>query len=200
MSQFPAITSVPFVNPIQEKVNFKTLIANYDDSGEEQRKAKVLFPKRDIHLSFKHISKGEAATLYQFYIDRKGSYGKFAFFYPATVQNTPFSYVEEYVGTGDGTTTIFSLPGKSISNYIVYVDSVAQEETTDYTITPLGGPDGEDKITFVAAPDSGDYITIDFTGYLKIICRFKVDNMNFKTFFDRLVTTGLELKGLLNDA
>jgi hypothetical protein len=200
MSQFPAITSVPFVNPVQEKINFKTLIANYNDSGEEQRKAKVLFPKRDIRLVYKYLTKGEAATLYQFYIARKGAYQKFAFFYPSTEQATPFAYVEEYVGVGDGTTTIFSLPGKAISNYIIYINSIAQEETTDYTITALGGPDGEDKITFVAVPDSGDVITISFTGYLKVICRFKNDSMSFQTFYDRLVTSGLELKGLLNDA
>lgn len=198
MSAFPEITSVPFGNPVVEQVQFKTLISNFDDLGREQRKQKNLFPKRLISLKYNWISKAEAQILYSFYIDRAGAYNVFKFFYP-NVQGQNFSYVKEYVGTGDSLTRVFNLPSLGAAAYTVYLDDSALSTPGDYTFGVLGGPDGEDKLTLVDPPVIGKRITYSFTGRLKVVCRFKDDKMNFENFFDRLLTTGVQLQGLLND-
>jgi hypothetical protein len=69
----------------------------------------------------------------------------------------------------------------------------------DYKITKDGGADGADKIIFAAAPAPGDRITYDFTGNLKVRCRFEEDYQDFETFWDRAVNMGIVLRGLLNE-
>jgi hypothetical protein len=68
----------------------------------------------------------------------------------------------------------------------------------DYAFDADAGTDGADRVTFQVAPTDGAQITYNFTGTLKIRCRFAEDNMTYETFFDRLFYTGLGLKGLLN--
>jgi hypothetical protein len=194
MALYPATSSVAYAEPLTEGIQWKTLATQFDDLGVEQRKQKWLYPKRIITLHYRFITKAEARTLWAFYIARKGSYEAFSFFYP--VSNT---YTTEYVGTGDGTTLVFNLPCKTASSYTLYVDGVAQTAGgTDYTFGALGGADGADKATFVAAPADGARITFSFTGYLKVRARFAEDNMDFETFYDRLINSELKLQGLLN--
>jgi hypothetical protein len=69
----------------------------------------------------------------------------------------------------------------------------------DYALEAGGGADGADKVTFFVAPNDGSQITYDFTGNLKIRGRFLEDNMTYETFYDRIVNTGLQIRGLLND-
>lgn len=199
MTAFPEITSVPFGNPVEEELQFKTLVTNFADLGEEQRKQKWLYPKRLITLKYPFISKTEAQELWQFFIGRAGAYNTFKFFYPDK-KSTPFTYDNEYVATGDASTVVYSLPAKDSGNYTLYVDEIVQADPADYSMGAGGGPDGEDKVTFVAAPDAGTRITFSFTGRLKIVGRFKDDKMNFQLFFDRLINTGIKIQGLLNDA
>ena len=193
MAAFPDISSVPAINPLATGIQYKTLISRFDDLGTEQRKQKWLYPRRVVTLKYKALSKSEARTLWQFYLERKGSYEAFNWFHPFSD-----TYEGEYVGTGDGSTTVFNLPSKQASSYTLYVDGVAQTEDTNYTFTSQGGADGADKIEFTAAPSSGQRITWDFTGYLKVRCRFAEDFFSFETFYDTLVNTGVKLQGLLN--
>jgi hypothetical protein len=181
--------------PIVEAIGFKTLASKFDDLGKEQRHQKWLYPRRTVELHYKHITKAKAKTIWDFYIARKGSYEAFNFFFPAT--NT---YTAEYVGTGDGATLTFNLPSNQALSYTLYVDGVTQTAGgTHYTFTSAGGTDGKDKAVFVAAPADGARITWTFTGYLVVVCRFKEDGMGFETLYNRLVTFGLKLNGLLND-
>lgn len=55
--------------------------------------------------------------------------------------------------TGNGSTTIFAYPFRiTLSSQLkVYVDSVLKTETTDYTVSGVGGATGG-NVTFVAAP------------------------------------------------
>jgi len=194
MAKFPELSSISYTNPEAVGIRFKTLISNFDDLGEEQRKQKWLYPKRTVPLTYRRKSKADARTLWQFYLSRKGAYEAFNFFL-----NQANTYQGEYVGTGDGSTTVFNLPAKNSSDYTVYKNGVAQEGGgTDYTFAAGAGTDGADKITFVAAPASGDRITYDFTGNLKIRCRFAEDYQDYETFYGRLVNMGIELEGLLN--
>lgn len=199
MSAFPEISSVPFGNPVIQQIQFKTIITGYDDMGVEQRKQKWLYPRRLITLRYPYITKAEIQTLFQFYIDRAGAYQSFAFFYPSPRGND-YSYVKEYVGTGDGSTTVFNLPAVDSGNYTLYVDLSAQSDPSDYSFAAQSGPDGEDKVTFVSAPASGERVTFSFTGRLKLRARFKDDKLTYEEFHDRLINIGLQLQGLLNDS
>lgn len=69
----------------------------------------------------------------------------------------------------------------------------------DYALESGAGADGADRVTFSIAPNDGARITYDFTGLLKIRGRFAEDSMTYETFYDRLVFTGLQIRGLLND-
>ena len=197
MSTFPAISSVPFGSPVIEELQFKTLISTFDVLGQEQRKQKNLYPKRLITLRYNYISKTEAQILYSYYIDRAGAFSAFKFFYPQP-RGVNFTYVHEYVGTGDGSSTVFNLPSKSAGSYTLYVADSSQSDPSDYSFGVGAGPDGEDKVTFVAAPSAGQRITFSFAGILKVVCRFAEDRLSFENFYDRLVNTGVKLQGLLN--
>jgi hypothetical protein len=195
MAAFPALASVPYEQGIQEEIQFKTLFSNFDDLGEEQRKQKWLYPRRDFALKYKGITEAQVKTCYDFYIARKGAFEAFNFFH-----HLSRTYTAEYVGTGDGSTLIFNLPSKQASSYTLYVDGVAQTAGgTHYTFSSMGGADGADKATFVSAPAAGSRITFTFTGYLKVHCRFAEDKLGFESFFDRIAHAGLKLKGLLNE-
>ena len=193
MALFPAYATVEYGNPVIEEMQFKTLFSNFDNLGEERRKRKWLYPKRLITLQYNNITKANGRTLFQFYIDRSGAYDSFTFF-----KYEIETYEGEYVGTGDGSTVIFNLPCKTSSARALYVDDVLQTITTHYTYSALGGTDGCDEVTFVTAPASGERVTLDFTGYLKIKCRFKDDKMSFETFMHTYRTIGVQLHGLLN--
>jgi hypothetical protein len=194
MAVFPS-TTVEYINPVRTDIQYKTLITNFDDEGEEQRKQKWTYPKRSIHLTFKNMSKSEAETLWQFYIDRAGSYEAFAFF-ESTGINDPYTYTQEYVGTGDSTTTVYNVPAvNSSASHTMYLDGIS---TTGYTMSYGGGSDGEDKATFDVAPNTSEVITYSFTGQLRLRCRFAEDKMTFDNFYDTLVNSGLRLQGLIN--
>ena len=198
MAEFPTLTSVPYIDPIAEDIEFKTLISSFDDLGVEKRKQKWLYPKRVITLNYKGISKAEIKTLYQFYIARAGAYEAFNFFYPD--EESVNAYVKEYVGTGNGSTTVFNLPAKTSTSYTLYLDDVAQTAGgTDWTFGSATGADGADKCTMTAAPASGERLTFTFTGYLKVRCRFGEDKLSFENFHDRLINGTLKLQGLLNE-
>ena len=196
MAAYPDIvSSVPAHDPLKQSLVFKTMISNFDDLGEETRKRKWLYPKRNLELTYQNITKAQGQTLWLFYKARSGAYEAFNFFYAFSA-----SYTDEYVGTGNGSTLIFNLPSKGASSYTLKVDGATQTAGgVDYTFASEGGTDGADKATFVVAPATGKRITWDFTGYLKVRARFAEDNLDWDTFYDRLVTSGLELKGLLNE-
>ncbi|MBU2538079.1 MAG: DUF2460 domain-containing protein [Proteobacteria bacterium] len=193
MTAFPdLLASVRPSNPLAESIEYRTLVSEYE-SGREATKQKRLFPKRSFPLKYKNITVANARILWQFFMSRRGKHLPFNFFHPFEAV-----YVGEYVGTADGATAIYNMPSKLASGYTVYVGGVAKASGVDYTFTAEGGEDGADKITFAAPPAAGQHITCDFSGRLKVRCKFGEDVMNFETFYNRLVTTGLTLKGQLN--
>jgi len=187
------LPSVNYGNPVVEDMQFKTLMSNFDNLGVERRKRKWLYPKRTVTLQYNNITLSDARSIFQFYIDRSGAYEAFTFFKYETE-----SFEGEYVGTGDGSTVTYDLPCKNSSARILYLNNVVQNNPADYTYSALGGLDGADQITFIAAPTSGHRIILDFTGNLKIRCRFKEDNMSFNTMYNRFRIFGVQLQGLLN--
>ena len=200
MAIFPSYESINYGNPVVEEMQFKTLFSNYDDLGEERRKRKWKYPKRLITLQYNYLSKIDGRTIFQFYLDRSGAYEAFSFF-----KYEIETYTGEYVGSGDSSTTLYSLPCKNSYARTLYVNDIEQvlgadSTTGDYTYTALGGLDGEDTINFndTSIPEASERITIDFSGNLKIRCRFKEDNMSFDTFYNKFRSFGIQLQGLLN--
>ena len=79
---------------------------------------------------------------------------------------------------------------------MIYVDGVQQTLTTDYVILTGGGDGSADRVDFVTAPSLGESISCDFTGKLRVNCRFAHDTMPKEIFQAMLVKYGLDLKGL----
>jgi len=204
MAVYP-YTTAPYTDPVKIDVNYKTLISNFDELGAEKRRQKWLYPKRDITVTYKALTKTQAEPLWEFYIARRGSYSAFTFF-ESTGHGTYRSYSSEYVGTGDSTTLIFNLPAKGSSGATHAVNKAgAAVSTSNYTMSFSGGSDGEDKVTFLSTaagglgpPTSTERITYDFTGRLKTRCRFADDVFSFENFYDTIINFGVKLKGLLN--
>lgn len=198
MSIFPDYSSVPWSTPVEINIGFKTLIGTYDGISKENRKQKWLYPKRDITIVYKNISLSNMQTLWQFYIARNGSFEAFNFFLPDPNYGSE-SYVKDYVATGDGSTIAFNLPSKSATSRTLYIDGTALAEGAFWTFAEGAGADGADKATFATAPSSGSRITFSFTGRLKIHCRFADDNFSMNRMYSSLISTGITLKGLLNE-
>jgi len=166
------------------------------DSGYEERTAKWLFPKYNVTVRYGAISATNAQTLWNFYLARKGSYEAFYIYDLSLLKSITKAHTDQYIGTGDGVTEVFDIPGRSTSSQTIYIDSVAQTVTTDYVILTGGGTSSSDRVDFVTPPDLGTIITANFSGYLRMRVRFADDNMSQDLFFASLYTCGLSMKGL----
>ena len=196
MSTYPAYSEVPYA-VFKDGLQFKTLISNFDDLGQEKRRRKWLYHKRSVSLAYNNISKIDATILWNFYAARSGSYDSFSFYYKDVND-----YTGEYVGTADGSLTTWSLPGKNTAGRSVKLNDITQSEGTsasDYYVNADSGTDGSDQIVFNTVPNTGQRITLDFTGILRVNCRFQEDNLSFQEFFKQLRSLGISLQGLLVD-
>jgi hypothetical protein len=187
MAEFPTSPVPKF--PLTISQVWGTIITPFD-SGAEQRRSKLDFPKFNVEMSFDPLSKSEVQLLWAFYQARKGSYEAF---YLYTIPTTE-DWVGMYVGVGDGATQIFDLPGKSTSAHAIYVDNVLQ--SSGYSILTGGGEASADRVSFTAAPAEGDVISCDFTGYMRIHCRFSEDSMSKEMFSYVLYKTSMTLTGV----
>lgn len=59
------------------------------------------------------------------------------------------------LGTGDGTTTAFTLPVADIEGHMVLVAGIPQPPSGAFTISRGTGPSGADQVVFTAAPAVG---------------------------------------------
>jgi len=172
--------------PIRITEKWKTLVTNTDD-GKEFRARKWAFPKRIVELNHKPIKQEEIETIWQFYRKQKGAFQPFGFFYP-----TKRNWFDEYVATGDGSTTEFELPSKETTLKAVYIDGTLQDTST-YSIQTGTGTFGKDKITFTSAPANGAIITIDFEGKLFLTMRFFDDNLDSEMIHYLIYNASLKL-------
>jgi hypothetical protein len=171
-----------------------------------------------VTLTYTVLSLANMQILWNFYQARKGTFEPFYFY---SLESTEWESC--YIGIGDGTTVTFDLPGKSTSNVIIYQDGVElrsagtmdiiledeeslsaedgdtiiREGPEDYTLHIGGGAASADRITFATAPAENDLLTCDFTGYLRIRCRFQ-EELSRSAFTAALYKTGIKLKGLAN--
>ena len=164
----------------------------------EQRAAKQLYPQFDVTVNFNAIpDHDDVMVLWDFYQARQGSYESFYIYDPQLHAATYPAHTGLYIGTGDGSTDIFDIPGRSTSSQSIYLDDVVQTVTTDYAILTGGGQESADRVDFVTAPTAGAIITCDFTGIMRIPVRFAADRLSFELFEASIYRTGaIELFGL----
>lgn len=187
MAEFPTSPAPSYPLIITQVWN--TIITPFD-SGAEQRRSKMSFPIFDVEMLFDPISKSELQTLWAFYQARKGAYEAF---YLYTIPVTE-DFDALYVGVGDGATDVFDLPGKTTSSQSIYLNNALQ--SSGYSILTGGGEASADRVDFTVAPTAGDVISCDFTGYMRIHCRFAEDSMSKEMFNYVLYKTGLALTGV----
>jgi len=184
-------------HPFSIEPAWDTLVSTFD-GGAEQRRQKSLYPRFNTRFRLHALESADAQTIWDFFMARRGSFESFYFFDP--IPDIPgigtTSYEDLYIGTGDGATEVLDIPGKSTSSQVIYVDGATQTLTTDYVILTGGGDGSADRVDFVTAPSTGDAITCDFTGKLRIKCRFAQDRLSRELFMTILFNYGIELKGL----
>jgi hypothetical protein len=197
MAKYPEIFTggFRFIEKVEiDVIGGKTLISEFEDMGAEKRRRKQLYPKRNVTISYQGIEKANAKTLWQFFIDRGGKYEAFNFFYSRS--NT---YAGEYIGQGDSVTKAFNTPSRAATSVTVYKDGSALALNTEYQWSGEAGTDGADKIYLPVVPVSGERLTMDFTGVLKVRARFDEDVLSFEDFLNQIITTGVKIVGLLNE-
>lgn len=191
MAVFPE-TPLP-VYPVAIEPEWGTLVSEFD-SGAEARRSRWTFPKYNVTLQYQGLSAANQQILWAFYMARRGASESFWFYDPAAAIGIVTSHVGQYVGVGNASTQAFDLPGKSTSSRSVYLDGVVQSSGFSYG---TGSGDGAaDQVTFTSPPSAGVIITADFTGTLRMRCRFAADKLSRELFGTVLFNYGLSLKGL----
>jgi len=84
--------------------------------------------------------------------------------------------------------------GKNTSSQTIYI--YGTEQTSGYSILIGGGNSASDRVEFTSPPADGSIITCDFTGYLRMRCRFAYDKLPRELFTTMRFNYGVELKGL----
>lgn len=190
MAVFPDYDRIRPSKGFKVVICFQTLINGYDN-GAEQRRAKRLYPRRDVTLKYNRRDIDAIRTIWQFYIGCRGCDRDFSF-YLHYLDN----YFDEYAATADGLASQFNLSGRGITSHALYLDGVPLTEGRDYDLDPGMGTDGSDSVIFTTPPPAGGRLTCDFNGYLRIRCRFAKDELSYEMIYNYLTTIGLKLHGL----
>lgn len=194
MAVWPETNPTP-VYPLIVTPRYSTLSVRFD-GGTEQRRQKSLFPVFDVEVAYNGMTPTEADTLLAFFHARAGMFGQFYIFDLSLLQVTGFTHTGRYVGTRDGSTTTYDIPGRSTSSLVVYQDGSQQTITTDYTVSIGTGEGNADQITFTAAGTSGARVTADFSGYARYRVRFADDTLPLQLFERELYSMSIKLRGL----
>jgi hypothetical protein len=189
MEVYPA-SPVPSYGIIIEAI-YRTAIGKAD-SGKEYRKSKSPYATYNVTLPYNTLTVANVMILWNFYLNRRGAFDAF-WFYDVSIA----AHINLYVGTGDGSTAIFDLPGKSTSAQSIYKDGILQ--VSGYSILTGGGDGNSDRVDFTTPLTAGIEVSCNFTGYLRIPCRYKEDKMSRERFTALLDKTGIELLGLSFD-
>jgi uncharacterized protein (TIGR02217 family) len=183
----PGLTWSVHVSP-----KFNTRVASHV-SGREIRTAWQQYAIYDLTLSF-DVLHGDATqeiqTLMGFFLARQGQYDTFLLDLGAVTQNSADSYVTTGAqGTGDGTTTVFTLL-RTVGEAAEPVGYVFNADfTAVYVAGTLQDPDSytftsPNQLVFNTAPANGAQITATFRYYF--ICRFATDQQDFEEFMTNL--------------
>jgi hypothetical protein len=178
VSNYP---SIDFLYPLRISTRGKTYVTDLEAGKILRRK---LWTDPFYTITGEHnLSASDLSTLENFYRETaEGMVNSFTLTDPLSR-----AWLDVYVGTGDGTTTVFNLPMKNSTSYTVYKAGVTQTGGgTHYTFGSGTGTDGRDKITFVTAPTGGDRISLDATGNRAWFVIFGSDDLEWsRSQYDR---------------
>jgi hypothetical protein len=159
------------------------------------------FPLHNFELTYQFlrdkppVGLSEFQTALAFFMFQLGSLGRFLYFNPD--DNTKILQV---VGTGDGSTTTFTIgrtfgafqnePVGSVDvsgsfNLNVYVNHVLVS-SFPASAALIGGIPGAQTLTLASAPPAGQQVQMDFTYYY--YCKYMEDALTFEKFFDKIWT------------
>lgn len=193
MAQFPETITPNYSLILTPKwQTLKTALGNQF----EQRTAKQLYPQFDVTVNFSVIpDHNDMMTLWDFYKARKGAYEGFYIYDPLLHAAVYPAHTGLYIGTADGTTDIWDIPGRSTSSQTIYIGGI--DQSGSFSILTGGGQESADRVDFTTAPTAGGIITCDFTGIMRIPVRFMNDRLSFENFSAGIYRTGtIELFGL----
>lgn len=194
MATWPESSPTPNY-PLEIVPRFKTLVSTCD-AGNEVRRSKQEYPVFDVLVTYDMLTKTEMDVLWNFFLARKGRYDAFYIYNLADISLvTSTGFTSLYVGTGDGSTTTFDVPGRSTSSQTLYVDGV---EDSGAAFSSGGGASNSDRVEPSSTPAAGDILTVDFTGYLRMRVRFDSDTGFNRRLFEYTYyqTGGIQLYGL----
>jgi hypothetical protein len=137
----------------------------------------------------------------EFFLNRQGSFDEFLITDP-----TDCSVTNQYIGTGDGATSIFHMTRTLLSTVTEPVGAInaitqltvggtTQTAGTNYTLTGINGYSGSNAIQFAVPPAAGAGIYASFSYYFRV--RFKDDQAQLENFMQSLWTWGqVDLTGI----
>lgn len=146
------------------------------DSGAERRRVRATIPAEDFDGRWgpRDDSRWIAEQLSAFFRQTGGP----ALAFVAYDWDYSFGHQRIYVGTGNGTRTVWNLPCRDTASAIkVFSDGV--EQTTGLTLADTGDNEAK-KATFSTAPAAGKVLTASFTGQLRVVCRFAEDALRLE--------------------
>jgi len=194
MALFPRLKSIRYSRP--ESMTMKSIVlrTSFATMGKKRLKKKSIYPKRNLVLRYKNLTAADFKTLRQFYVDNVGSIFTF-------IHDEVDYYRDEYVATGDGSTTVLTLPCKGATACSLYADgSELTGGGTDWTLATGAGPDGEDTATLATSDGTlGKRYTCRFNGRLRMRCTFADDSANLEVLYSHWKRFGIGLEGFLND-
>jgi uncharacterized protein (TIGR02217 family) len=192
---YPALVGLAL--PVKWTPRFYNMATQTTASGADIDLGLAEYPLHDFELQYEFLRDSGGAvefkTLMGFVLQNGGAKGRFLFSNPDDK-----SVTAQGIGTGDGTTTAFTLVrsfgaggfagiepvgmADLTATFNVYVDGTLQTLTTDYTIDQTTA--GANTVNFVTAPASGAAITVDMTYFY--YCKFPDDAEEFDKFMANL--------------
>jgi hypothetical protein len=134
------------------------------------------------------------STLWSFFESRKGAYEAFHY-YIGEAWSQKYTVSGAYIAVADGAATVYTLPCKDSCAVAVYKNGSVLSTTT-YAVNTTAGTDDADTLSLAFTPSSGDVLTMDYTGYQKVRCRFKEDSLSRTLWEKDIYKLTVELKGL----
>lgn len=151
---------------------FKTEVVE-SDTGLEQRRQRAPLSRQPLDVTFspRENIRTLVQTVEAFFEARGGMFEAFVLYDP----DATWVHTKVYVGVGNASATIFTLPSKQGSTgHSVHVnDSIL---LSGWTVSN-DGANLRQRITFTAAPAAGAIIRVTFTGQRAFVGRFASDEL-----------------------
>lgn len=174
MSAFPDVIG----ERLRFRPNYVTRLLRMGEN-HRQRHRKFLRPRHAFDLGFDFLQPSDAQSIDAHVLAQLGAGAQFDWFFW-----TVFHWLWVPVGTGNGSATVFTIPGKTVSNLQVFTGTGTSVGVSSLSVGT--GPLGEDVATLASAPANGVAVWANFSGRR----RFKVTYESDLQPLTRLAETG----------